>query len=226
MKTVIPATIATALLLAVCVDDPARAAEARTHTETRTLSAFDQVRVSRGVSVTLVCGQTAQARLEGESAVDLSDTVTSIEGSVLTVTRSSLLGNHHRPVHVAVTAPRAVDHVKVSSGGSIAVPSCAASPDHLDLEASSGGDVVLAGKTAHLTAQASSGGSIKPPHGERLDAGEARLSASSGGTIGLCNVSNLSGKASSGGTIDTESGGANNEIHSSSGGNIGIRTCP
>lgn len=222
MKIAILTTIATGLLLSACIDDgPAWAGAG---SETRSLGAFDQIRVSRGVSVTLVCGPTAQARLEGESA-DISDTETNIDGHVLTVTRSSLFGNHNRPVHVVVTAPHPLDHFKASSGGSVEAPPCAASPDHLDLEASSGGNLTLAGNTAHLAAEASSGGTIEPAQGGRIDASEARLSASSGGTIGVCKVSNMSGKASSGGTIDTEPGGVANEIRSSSGGSIGTRSC-
>ena len=62
--------------------------------------------------------------------------------------------------------------------------------------------MTLAGNTAHLAAEASSGGSVK-----------------------LCKVSHMRGTASSGGNIETESGGADNELRTSSGGNIGIRSC-
>ncbi len=220
MKTYALTTLTALLLVAAC----AQAAESPQTSETRPLGSFDQVKAARGLDVTIVCGGTPQAKIEG-TAADVADVELRLQGHTLTVGRASTFGGHSRPVHVELTSPKPLDLLHASSGGSLKVPACAVSTDHLNLESSSGGTLRLAGSTGRLVAEASSGGDIKPLAGERIDAASADLSASSGGSIRLCKVSNMSGHASSGGDITTEPGGTANEIHSSSGGSIGTKSC-
>jgi hypothetical protein len=220
MKTyAVPAL--TALLL---VAASASAAESHDTSETRPLGAFDQVKATRGLDVTIVCGATPQAKIEG-TAADVADVELKLRGRTLVIGRASNFGHHDHSVHVEVTSPEPLNGLDVSSGGSLKVPACAVSPDHLDLEASSGGTLKLAGGTGRLVAEASSGGDIKPLNNERIDAGTAELNASSGGSIKVCKVGAINGHASSGGDITTEPAAGPSEIHTSSGGSIGTRSC-
>jgi hypothetical protein len=224
MKTYAASTLTALLLLAACSEAPASAADLRETSETRPVGAFDQVKAARGLEVTIICGGTPQAKIEG-AAVDVADVELRLQGHTLTIGRASTFGGHSRPIHIELTAPKPLDRLEASSGATLKVPACAVSTERLDVESSSGGTLRLAGTTGRLVAEASSGGDIEPLPGEHFDAGSADLNASSGGSIKVCKVSNMSGHASSGGDITTEPGGVANEIHSSSGGSIGTRRC-
>ncbi len=96
----------------------------------RTLSAFDQVQASRGIEVSLRCGPTQAATLQGEEE-DLADTELSVEDGVLTARRSSMIGGYHRTVHVEVTAPGPLVRLSAASGASLEAPACLISPERL-----------------------------------------------------------------------------------------------
>ena len=214
--------IATAtFLLAGC--SVSYASSGDTVTQHRDLSAFDKLETSGGVNVTLSCGPAAQAVLRGDSeAIDKIETI--VEGHTLVVRRSSNWHIGHESVRIDVTATGPLVRLSASSGSMVEAPACAISSDRLDLGASSGAELRVAGKTEHLSAEASSGGTIKRPSGARLDAHDADLRASSGGTVRVCSVGHLDGRASSGGSISTEEAGSGDRS-SSSGGEITTRRC-
>lgn len=212
---------AAALLLAGCNVTFVIAGE--TITQNRDLPSFDQLETSRGVFVTLSCGPAAKAVLHGDSTA-VADIDMHVEGHVLIVRRGSLFDHDRAPVHIELTTAQALDRIQGSGGSSVNAPSCALSPERLDVEASSGATLQLAANTHHLVAGASSGGTISRLEGARIDAGDADLRASSGGTVRVCSAGRLNGHASSGGSISSESA-ETGERSSSSGGDFLTRRC-
>jgi hypothetical protein len=210
-----------ALLLAGCSISVVASGEPITHNSD--LPSFDRLEASRGVLVTLSCGPASKAVIRGDLK-EVMDTDVHVEGRVLTVRRARMIGDDRPRVHVEVTTSQPLDHIEASSGSSVDAPSCALSPERLDLEASSGATLDLAVNTHHLTAEASSGGTISRLEGARIDATEADLHASSGGTVRVCSVGRPSGRASSGGAITSESS-ESGDRSSSSGGDFSTRRC-
>src|SRR5579859_3049470 len=214
--------ITATFLLSGCVTVYASGGE--TITQNRDLPAFDKLEASRGVTVTLSCGPASKAVLQGE-AEEVANIDLHVEGRTLIARRnSSWHGGYHQQVHIDVTTVQPLDRLQTSSGSTVEAQSCAISPQRLDLEASSGGELKLAGRTERLTAEASSGGTINRLNGGRIDAGDAEIHASSGGSVRVCSVGHLNGHASSGGSISTEQSGAG-ERNASSGGDFSTRRC-
>lgn len=191
--------------------------------QTRELPSFDRIEASRGVEVTVACGETTGAVLKGDAKA-LADLDLRVEGHTLIVRRGSMFDSGHWPVHVALTANRPLDKLEASSGSSIDAPACAVTGDRIALEASSGGTLHVAAKSGHLSAEASSGGTIGLLPGGRIDVHDADIHASSGGSVRICSTERLSGHASSGGSITSESWGSGDRS-SSSGGDFSTRSC-
>lgn len=191
--------------------------------QTRSLPVFDKVQASRGIDVTLQCGPTPSAVLRGEEG-DVGDTELSVEDGVLTARRSSMIGGYHRTVHAEITAPGPIVKLVAGSGATLEAPSCLITHDRLDVEASSGASIHLAGDVHHLVVDAGSGSAIRPLKGERLDAAEADIDAGSGSVVRVCTVGKIRGSASSGAEVITESIAAG-DSHSSFGGGFSMKTC-
>lgn len=217
--------LSTALLLGGCVSVSIASSDAigAETDETRSLGRFDRVETSRGVDVALICGGEAKAVLHG-GANDVAKIETVVEGGVLKIRRNSMWGNSRPPVHVDVTTPAAVKGLESSSGSSLRAPACAISPERLDAEASSGGSLRFSANTGRLHAEASSGGDIGPMKDGRIDARDAEIEASSGGSVRVCAIGHLDASASSGGTVVSESAATGNRS-TSSGGDIATRRC-
>lgn len=217
------ALFVTAAVLALTGCVTVYAGSGDTVTQNRDLPNFDRLESSRGVSVTLACGPVAKAVLHGD-ADEVANIDLHVEGHTLIVRRNSTFGGYRLPVHIEVTTPQPLDRMEASSGSSVDAPACTVSADRLDLHASSGAELKVAGRTEHLTAEASSGGTITRLNGGRLDARDADLHASSGGSVRVCSVGHLNGHASSGGNISSEESGSGDRS-SSSGGDFSTRRC-
>src|SRR5579859_5173181 len=142
--------ITATFLLSGCVTVYASGGE--TITQNRDLPAFDKLEASRGVTVTLSCGPAAKAVLRGE-AEEVANIDLHVEGHTLIARRNSSWGGYHSPVHIDVTAAQMLDRLDASSGATVEAPACAASDERLDLAASSGGELKVAGKTGRLNAE-------------------------------------------------------------------------
>jgi len=191
--------------------------------ESRSLPAFDKVQASRGIDVVLQCGPVPSAILRGEET-DIANTELSVENGVLTARRASMMGGYHRTVHAEVTAPGPIVKLSAASGASLDAPSCLTSRDRLEVEASSGASIQLAGDARRLIADSESGATIRPLKGERIDAADAEVEASSGSVVRLCKVGALKGSSSSGASIVAESIGSA-DSHTGSGGGISLKNC-
>jgi len=175
-------------------------------TDTRTVPAFDKVEASRGITVELVCGAEPTAVVSGSDA-DVSDTRTTVNGRTLKVERGgSIFMNHHSDVHVRVTAPGPLYSVAVSTGSELTAEPCALSTDHVDLTTSTGATITAAVKTGRLTVEASTGSTIHPLPGQRLDADEVKIHASTGADIRLCRAEHLQGRLTMGANVTIEEG--------------------
>lgn len=197
--------------------------EGESITQNRDLPSFDQMESSRGVSVSLSCGSAPKAVLHGP-AEEVENIDLHVEGHTLIVRRNSSWGSHHGRVHIEVTVAQPLDRLEASSGSTIEAQPCSVSADHLAADASSGGELRLAGRTGRLTAEASSGGTIALLSGGRLDARDAEIRASSGGSVRVCSVGHLNGHASSGGSVTSEEPGSGDRS-TSSGGDFSTRRC-
>jgi hypothetical protein len=188
--------------------------------EERDLANFDQLETSRGVEVTVACGDKAHAVLKGDTA----DLEVKVDGHTLIVRRSSMFNNGHHSARVELTVAQPLNRIEVSSGTELRVPACAISKEKLDLSASSGADVKLAAGTDHMYVDASSGANIGVLSGGRIDAKEAKIEVSSGASVRVCTVGHLSGRAGTGGSILTEND-PSGDTHSSLGGSISTKSC-
>lgn len=191
--------------------------------QNRTLPAFDKVQTSRGIEVSLRCGPSPSAHLEG-SADDLANTELSVEDGMLTARRSSAIGGYRGTVRVEVTAPGPLVRLAASSGSSLDAPACLTSHERLEVDASSGAAIHLAADVRRLVAEAGSGATIRPLRGTRIDAADAEIDAGSGATVRLCKVGAMRASASSGASVTAESTGSG-DSRTSFGGDFSLRTC-
>ena len=192
-------------------------------TQTRALAAFDKVHASRGIDVTLRCGPAPSAVLRGQEQ-DIADTELSVEGGQLTARRVSMIGGYHRTVHAEVTVPGPIVKLSAGSGATLDAPSCLVTRDQLDVEASSGASIHLAGQMRRFVAESDSGSAIRPLKGERIDAEEAQIESGSGSVVRLCKVGRMKSSASSGASITAESVGSG-DTRSGSGGVFSLSSC-
>lgn len=188
--------------------------------ETRDLSPFDHLETSRGVEVNVTCGDKTQAVLKG----DTEDMEVKVEGRTLIVRHGSMFNGGHHHAQVDVTTARPLDRIEASSGTELKVEGCAVSKERLDVSASSGTAIKLAGATDKLSIDANSGASVGVLRGGRLDAKEARIEVSSGASVRVCAVGRLTGRAGTGGSILTEND-ASGDTRSSLGGSIASKAC-
>lgn len=197
--------------------------DSRTAGATRSLAAFDKVQASRGIEVALTCGPVPSAVLSGDSD-DIANTELSVEDGVLTARRASMVGGYHRTLHVEVTAPGPIVTVSASSGATLDAPACLLTHERLELNASSGAAIHLAGDVRRLLADTGSGATIRPLKGERIDAAEAEIDAGSGSTVRVCTVGKMRASASSGAEIIAESVGSG-DSRTNFGGGFSLKKC-
>jgi hypothetical protein len=195
----------------------------RETSQTRSLAAFDKVHASRGIDVVLKCGPVPSAVLRGEEQ-DVADTELSVENGLLTARRASMIGGYHRTVHAEVTVPGPIVKVSAGSGATLDAPSCLITHDQLDVEASSGASIHLAGQMRRFVAESDSGSAIRPLKGERIDAEEAQIESGSGSVVRICKVGRMKSSASSGASITAESV-VSGDTHSGSGGVFSLSPC-
>lgn len=193
---------------------------------TETVPAFEKIEASYGLSVEVVCGNEPSAALSGPEAA-IAQVKVGVSGKTLKIERSSRkieINNDHDNVHVKVTASRPLDSLAISTGVDLKAEACAISSDHLDLTASTGADIKTAAKVSRLVVDASTGADIKPLPGQRIDALETKVHASTGADITLCKAGKLSGSLSLGSDLNVESSDSN-DVSTSLGADVNHRDC-
>ena len=164
----------------------------RSKVESRTVGAFNVVRVSRGLRVELKQGPHAVMVRGEENLVPLVQTT--VEGGALIVTSSESL-KPILPLFVTVTAPS----VDVIAGSSAAKIVHTFAQDTLRIDCSSGAQCDGAGETKQLRISASSGAKVQA--GSALTQ-SAEITASSGASVSVRALVRVTGSASSGAKVD------------------------
>ena len=193
---------------------------------TESVPAFEKVEASYGLSVEVVCGNEPSAVLSGPEA-DLATVKVRIDGKTLKIERNTHkieIHNDKENVHVKVTASRPLDSLAISTGVELKAEACAISSDHLDLTASTGADIKTAAKVNRLVIDASTGADIKPLPGQRIDALETKVHASTGSDIHLCKTGKLSGNLSLGSDLTIESSDSS-DLNTSLGADLNHHDC-
>lgn len=192
---------------------------------TDTVSTFEKLEASRGFDVEVVCGETSSVALSGPSD-GVADTKVSVNGKTLKIERkaSSLDVSSKDTVRVKVTTIKPLDSLAISTGVDLRAAACAITSDHLDLTASTGANIKTAAKVNRLVIDASTGADIGPLPGQRIDALETKVHASTGADIKLCKAGKLSGSLSLGSDISIESADSR-DVSTSLGADVTTRDC-
>ncbi|GEM_PF-6947055 len=198
------------------------AAMAASGSDSRALSAFDKIDVSRGIELHVGCGPDARAELSGRPQ-DVSSTSTTVSGHTLKITRDDNPMGHHDSVTVRVTASQALVGISASTGVAAEIEACAVSPDHIDLSANTGVTLDLAGSTGRAVIDANTGARIQPLDGKRFDAKEVKVSANTGADIRVCSVEHIDGNASLGASITADS--RSGTVHTGMGASFSVESC-
>jgi len=180
--------------------------------ETRPLSGFTSVSASAGTQVEVATGERFVVEVTGRDANRITTRVVANE---LRIGRQNTWGfslGTNAVVHV--TMPR-VEGLDASSGAHIRAASLQA--DHLNLGASSGGGLTVAGACHAVSADASSGANL---NAARLQCERGSVEASSGARAEVNVTGALDVDASSGGDVYAGGGAQIGNISLSSGGNL------
>jgi len=174
---------------------------------------FNTIKVSRGLNVYITQGNSQKLTVEADE--NLHDIIiTEIAGNTLTVTTDKSIGKAAaKKVYITL---KNIEYIKSSSGSNVMSTNVISTHElklesssgsdielevdveTLDCQSSSGGNVVLKGRTDNFYAEASSGSDIKA---KNLKTVSAQAKASSGANIALNATEKLSAKASSGADI-------------------------
>lgn len=182
--------------------------------ETRSLSGFDQVSASAGADVVVTIGEGFAVTVDGPRP---DRVVTRVEGRRLIVEPVRTWGFHWNPAPAAVvrvTMP-SVTRLGASSGAEINANGVSA--EALSLEASSAGEIRVAGTCRSLDLDASSGAEV---HAGELRCSEGNVDASSGAEASVWVDGVLNVDASSGADINAAGSPRLGDISLSSGGSL------
>jgi hypothetical protein len=200
--------------------------------QVRSVGEFDQIKVSRGMNVSITQGCPAKVVVIADS--NLHDVIeTEVRGGVLEITvKENIRRAKEKKVMVTIDKLSGVE----ASSGSNAWSQSIITSENMKLHASSGGNLNMEINAKILKTDCSSGGNIKlsgtakeaeleASSGANLKAGalkadECIMRASSGGNISSTVMVKLDAKASSGGNIVYYGEPNTKNINSSSGGNI------
>jgi hypothetical protein len=216
------------IVFLACISSVAFAQE----TETRDLATFTGVKVSEGVSVYLKKGDKESVKIE-VTGTNPSNVITEVSGSYLKVHMRD--GNYRNPnakVYVTYTSIQKLyasaaaniycsETIKAndmiidaSSAGTIEV---VVEAGKLEAKASSAGDVEVKGKAREAIMDASTAGEVDAYD---LEADDAQVESSTGGSVKLSVKTGIDAKASSGGTIRYRGNPDRSNTTSSSGGSV------
>ncbi|MCI4184855.1 DUF2807 domain-containing protein [Dickeya dianthicola] len=162
---------------------------------------FTTLDVSRGLSVTLVCGN--GYRVEASARQDVLDKlVIRPQGQRLIIENHSsddnILRDHDAAITVTINAP--INTVKAQAGVRMTVPACAVSPDTFTVDGSMGTEITVAGNTRLLDLSLAMGSSFNTRE-PTFSAQEAVVNIALGVDARLCHVRQLSGTVTTGARV-------------------------
>ncbi|MEI7064455.1 GIN domain-containing protein [Dickeya chrysanthemi] len=162
---------------------------------------FTTLDVSRGLNVTLVCGNGYRVETSARQDV-LEKLVIRPQGQSLIIENhasdDSILRNHDATIRITVAAP--INTVKAQAGVKMAVPACAVSSDTFTVNGSMGTDLNIAGTTHRLDLSLAMGAAFNS-HEKAFSAQEAVVNIAMGVDARLCHVRQLSGTVTTGARV-------------------------
>lgn len=200
--------------------------------ETRKVSDFDEIEVSRGMNVYISQGENTKVVVKADD--NLLDAIeTNVYGDVLEIKVTKNI-RHASSKKVYVTIPD-ISVIKASSGSNVYSEN-QLNTDNLELSSSSGSNIkltirggkteassssgsniTLKGETRSFSGKASSGSNI---FAKELSSKNCNTKASSGANIWIAVETNFTGRVSSGANVYYYGNPENTEIEKSSGGNV------
>ncbi|SLM65078.1 FIG00613032: hypothetical protein [Dickeya aquatica] len=165
------------------------------------LPSFTTLDVSRGLSVTLVCGK--GNRVEASARQDvLEKLVIRPQGQSLVIENQSsddsILRSHSADVTITVDAP--INTLIAQAGVKVTVPACAVSPEKFTVNGSMGTAIHVAGKTQQLDLSLAMGASFNTDE-TAFSAQSAVVNIAMGVDARLCQVEQLSGTLTTGARV-------------------------
>ncbi|MEQ4511045.1 MAG: DUF2807 domain-containing protein [Dickeya sp.] len=190
-----------ALLCSALVLLPLTVACSPTNQQNVDVPSFTTLDVSRGLNVTLVCGNGYRVETSARQDV-LEKLVIRPQGQSLVIENhasdDSILRDHDATVRITVSAPITV--VKAQAGVTMSIPACAVSPDAFAVNGSMGTAVNVAGTTRRLDLSLAMGASFNA-HEKAFSAQEAVVNIAMGVDARLCQVRQLSGTITTGARV-------------------------
>ena len=200
---------------------------------TRNVAAFNAISASGSVNVTVQNGPQSVV-VETDDNI-MRNVETTVSGNTLKIRLKNNNNLRNSTVNVYITAPVLKDidasaSAEIESKGSITSDSeielkaSSGSKIQMDLDApsvkadaSSGGSVIVSGRTRNLTAKSSSGSNV---NALLLKAENATANASSGGSVKVSASISVKAEASSGATVKYTGGATEVKKNESSGGSV------
>ncbi|MGM3187351.1 GIN domain-containing protein [Musicola paradisiaca] len=162
------------------------------------LTHFSALNLSRGLEVTVQCGNENRVSATARPAV-LEKLVIQRQDDTLTIDNpyndSNKLRDHSVVVTITLNAP--LSRVNAQSGVQFALPACAVSPDQLTIDASMGADVNVEGATRTLNLTLAMGAAFNR-NASDFSADNAVVRFAMGADARLCRVKRLSGSMTTG----------------------------
>lgn len=190
-----------ALLCSALVLLPLTVACSPTNQQNVDVPSFTTLDVSRGLNVTLVCGNGYRVETSARQDV-LEKLVIRPQGQSLVIENhasdDSILRDHDATVRITVSAPITV--VKAQAGVTMSIPACAVSPDAFAVNGSMGTAVNVAGTTRRLDLSLAMGASFNA-HEKTFSAQEAVVNIAMGVDARLCQIRQLSGTITTGARV-------------------------
>jgi hypothetical protein len=231
-KVVILISLSLALLTSCIFIGPSKKGNGHVVEQTRKISSFDKIKVSRGMNVYISQGNEIHVVVKADE--NLLDVIrTEVDNHTLKISATENIRRAtSKKVYVTLPEIYAVTAVAGSNVFSenvlhseqLEVSSSAGSniklevdSDELNTSASAGSNIKLEGKTKSFTGKASSGANIKA---EELTTADCNARASSGANLWITVTETLEAKANSGGNVIYFGQPKTTNSESSSGGNI------
>ncbi len=181
--------------------------------ETRNVASFDKIRVSKGINVTLIEGESPQVEVHIKNA-DLSDVITESKKNILTLKMKTKI---YKDVAVQVFVTyQTLREISVGAGGSVDAKTTLFA-DQLSLDAGMDGSIELyvevnaleasasaaritvSGTAKTVEAKATTGGKFE---GADLETEKAYVKANTGGNVTVNVTQLLDASAGTGGTVE------------------------
>ena len=203
-----------AALLASAALTQASAQETRTYD----VGSFSAIDIAAGITAEVVIGSAQEVRAEADRG-DFDDLRIQVRGDTLEIKRDWRGGwGRKKPQYTVYVTATDLEGIDASSGSSISAEGVTGGD--LEIDASSGASVKVAGDCDTLTAEGSSGATIRA---KGLECQSVEADASSGASLAVFASKSVDAEASSGASVSVYGEPTNVSADKSSGGSVKIK---